>query len=49
MVIAIKEEKSEAYVGVIAKRGVISSNEAYHTGSLRGSIREGVYKTYGGN
>ena len=36
MAIAVEEEKFEAYVRAVAKVGVVSSNEAYRTGSPRG-------------
>jgi len=36
MAIAIEEERSEVYVRVTAKVGVILSNKAYRTGSPRG-------------
>ena len=36
MVIAVEEEKIEAYVRAVVKVGVVSSKEAYRTGSPRG-------------
>ena len=36
MAIAIEEEKIEAYMRAVMKVGVISSKEAYRTGSPRG-------------
>jgi hypothetical protein len=47
MAIAIEDKKNEAYVKVIMKVGVISSNEAYRMGSPRGSIRQGERDTQG--
>jgi hypothetical protein len=47
--IAVEDEKNEAYIKVIAKVGVISSNEAYCMGSPRGSIRQGEQDTCGDN
>jgi hypothetical protein len=36
MVIAVEEERIEAYVRAVMKVGVVLSNEAYHTDSPRG-------------
>jgi hypothetical protein len=36
VVIAIEEEEFKAYVRAVAKVGIVSSKEAYHTGSPRG-------------
>ena len=36
MAITIEEERSEAYVRVMVKVGVVLSNKVYHTGSPRG-------------
>jgi len=50
MAIAVEEEKFEAYVRAVAKVGVVSSNEAYHTGSPRGgSIRRRGRDAHGDN
>ena len=47
MAIAVEDEKNEAYVKVITKVGVISSNEVYRMGSPRGSIRQGERDAHG--
>ena len=47
MAIAVEEEKIEAYVRAVAKVGVVSSNEAYRTGSPRGEHKaKGTRRTW---
>jgi hypothetical protein len=45
--IAVEEEEFEAYVRAVAKVGVVSSKEAYRTGSPRGEHKaKGTRRTW---